>query len=81
MEKEIIGLLAEIKEDESLTSKTTGDTKIIDEIGLDSLEMINFVLRIEEILDIEIDFENFDYDVMTTVKSLCEFLSSIKSAV
>lgn len=74
MEQKIISILSEIKEDKSLIHKVGSDTKIIDDIGLDSLEMINFVLRIEEEFNVEIDFEVFDFSNMETISSICKFI-------
>ena len=79
METTIISLLSEVKENESLTKTMNSQTRIIDEIGLDSLEMINLILRIEEEFNIEIDFENFDICVMNTIGSLSEFIKSTKA--
>ena len=47
MDKKIIAILADIKEDEKLKDTLTGESSIIDDVGLDSLEMINFLLMIE----------------------------------
>lgn len=75
MEKTIIKLLAEIKEDNNIIDICNSETKIIDDIGLDSLQMVNFFLRIEEELGIEIDFDTFDFSNLYSVKTLTEYIA------
>ncbi len=74
MEKKIIKLISEVKEDESLVSAIYKDTNIIDDIGLDSLQMINFMLRIEEETGVEIDFDIFDFSNLSSVQIFAEYL-------
>lgn len=76
MQEKIIQLLCEVKENQNLAKSVTGETKIIDEIGLDSLEMINFILRLQEEFDIEIDFESLDISVLETVNTLENYIKS-----
>lgn len=74
MEEKIIKLISEVKEDESLVSAIYKDTNIIDDIGLDSLQMINFMLRIEEETGVEIDFDIFDFSNLSSVQTFAEYL-------
>lgn len=78
--KEVIGkiidILVEVKENPGLTEKYTEDSKIIEDIGLDSLEMINFVLCIEDEFNIEINFDGFDFSVMEDVKTFAAFINN-----
>ncbi|MCG8499565.1 MAG: acyl carrier protein [Firmicutes bacterium] len=74
MEEKIIKLISEVKEDESLVSAIYKDTNIIDDIGLDSLQMINFMLRIEEETGVEIDFDIFDFSNLSSVQIFAEYL-------
>ena len=50
------------------------NVSIIDDIGLDSLQIINFLLKIEDLLDIEIDFEEFNYNHLRSLDKFCGFL-------
>jgi acyl carrier protein len=77
MIKKIIEILAEIKEDKTLINKLTPESNIVDEVGLDSLEMINFILMIEDEFQKEIDFEEFEFAHLETVGSLSSFLQTI----
>ncbi|GAB6991927.1 acyl carrier protein [Paenibacillus pini] len=70
----VMNILCDIKESPELMSKLTPQTDIIHGVGLDSLQMINFVLALEDAFDLEIDFETFDYEHMGTIESLVLFL-------
>ncbi|MBB6715557.1 acyl carrier protein [Clostridium gasigenes] len=76
MEQKIINILSEIKEDETLKNSLSSDSKIIDKVGLDSLQMINFILMVEEAFNIEIDYEEFDFDYLESINSFCNFLKA-----
>ena len=67
-------ILCEIKEDPSLMTKIQENTHIINEIGLDSLQMINLVLVIEDEFKVEIDFEKFDFSYFNSIKKLADFV-------
>jgi acyl carrier protein len=77
MEK-IKELLIEVTGDPSWGEQLTGATDIINEVGLDSIQMINFVLMMEDEFGIEIDFENFDYTNFNSLDALCLFISETK---
>ena len=77
MDKKIIAILADIKEDEKLKDTLTGESSIIDDIGLDSLEMINFLLMIEEEFGKEIDFERLEYSNLESINKFVSFLGTL----
>lgn len=56
------------------------NTNIIDEVGIDSLEMIQFILQLEDEYEIEIDFDELDIELFTNAKKLDEFCISQKQA-
>lgn len=81
MEK-IKELLAEILSENTPVSADEIDenASLLDEVGLDSLQLINFILRVEDEFDIEIDFENLDQDRLASVKAFADFVKSCKGA-
>lgn len=79
MKNKIKKLLSEVKENSILANTLSDDADIINDVGLDSLQLINFVLKIEEEFDIELDFEDLDYSHLTSISSLCEFISEQKA--
>lgn len=80
MEEKIIQILAEIKNDNEIVTKASKETSIIDDIGLDSLQMINFLLRIEDEFAIEFDFEQFNLSNLSSVEGLSNYISTLESA-
>ena len=75
LERKLIGILVEVKETE-VAEEYSEDSKIIDDIGLDSLEMINFVLRVEDEFNVEINFDEFDFSYMEDIKTFANFIDN-----
>ena len=75
MQETIQKILSEVKDTPVTTINLSDDTDIINDIGLDSLQMVTFMLKLEEELDIQIDFDNLDFTTLMSVRSLCDFLS------
>lgn len=74
MEERIKMILAEIKNDEALAETLTSSSSITDDVGLDSLQMINFMLKIQDEFGVEIDFEDFDFSHLNSIKTFCDFI-------
>ena len=70
-------ILAEIKNEPDLAARIVPGTDIINELGLDSLQMINLALRVEDEFQITIDFETFDFDTLLSVQAFWEFIESM----
>lgn len=54
-------------------------TNMVEDIGLDSLQMIEFLLKLEEEFNLRVDFENLNYDSLLSVKNLCDFITSCQA--
>ncbi|MFE2560544.1 acyl carrier protein [Streptomyces sp. NBC_00090] len=52
------------------------ETSIVYDLGLDSLQMIEFLLTIEDALQVELDFETMDMDCLRSVDAFCRFVST-----
>ncbi|MEH2279474.1 MAG: phosphopantetheine-binding protein [Nostoc sp.] len=78
MQETIKKILSEVKDTPVAVMTLSDDTDIINDIGLDSLQMVTFMLKLEEELDIQIDFDNLDFSNLMSVGSLCDFLSKQK---
>lgn len=75
VKEKIKELLGEITGNPELTETLDGSTDIVNDIGLDSIQMINFVLMIEDEFQIQLDFENFDFSNLNSIDILTEFLT------
>jgi acyl carrier protein len=67
-------LLVSVTNNSSLIEKLIGTSDLINEVGLDSIQMINFILLIEDEFGIEIDFENFNVDNLKSLDILCGYI-------
>ncbi len=71
---QLVQILAEVKNEPGLSDKIEPGTDIINDLGLDSLQMINLALQVEETFNITIDFETFDFDTLLSVQSFYEYI-------
>jgi acyl carrier protein len=69
-------VISEIKEDPSLIQSLTETSDILNDVGLDSLQMIIFMMKLEEECDLELDFDNFNICHIITISRLSDFLVS-----
>ena len=69
----IRGLLARVMEDPDLAADVTEETDLLNDLGIDSLHMITFLLSVEEEFDVEIDFESLEPEHMCSVQAFCRF--------
>lgn len=76
MQERIIGILKEMTPEGSVEINYSGETDIINEVGLDSLGMVNFLLRIEKELDVEIDISKLRVSHLNSINSLCNFINA-----
>lgn len=67
-------IISKLLEDDEIQKMITSETNIIDDIGLDSIQMINFILMLEDEFDMEIDFDEFEYDYLLRFDALVEFI-------
>ena len=76
MKKKIKSILGEVKENPDFAVNLSDDADIVNEVGLDSLQLVTFLFKLEEAFDIEIDFENFDYADLSSINRLSEVLTA-----
>jgi len=75
MKEIIIRLLAETIEADVNEVSWNRETDIINDIGIDSLQLVRFLMRLEEELNITIDYETLTFEDLATIGSLENFLS------
>lgn len=75
MEKKIAEIIAELKEEPSLAEELSATSSITEDAGLDSLQLVNFILRIEDEFGIEFDFDEFDLEHLRSIEAFCEFIA------
>ena len=66
-------LLARVTESPDSAAGVTEETDLLNDLGIDSLHMITFLLSVEEEFDVEIDFESLEPEHLRSVRTFCEF--------
>ena len=66
--------LEHVKRTPDLAVTLSDRADIIEEVGLDSLQMLQFMLELEERLSIQIDFDALEYSYLNSIQRLAEFL-------
>ncbi|WP_430162632.1 acyl carrier protein [Paenibacillus algorifonticola] len=79
LQTQIITIISEVKNEPELAATLTGASDMLSDVGLDSLQLINFILRIEDEFEIEIDFDQFDMEHLQSIDIFCDFIQA-KSA-
>jgi acyl carrier protein len=64
-------LLADAAGDPGLAARLPDDVDVVDDLGLDSLQMISFLLAVEDRFDVEIDFEALQLDDLRSLDRFC----------
>ena len=71
-------ILEQIKCVPGLAAQLTDSADIIEDIGLDSLQMMEFMLEVESQLNLEIDFEKLDFSYLKSIEKFSEVLAQMK---
>ncbi len=69
--------LGKIKGISDLAAGLSDDADIIHGVGLDSLQMLRFMLELEERLKVTIDFDRLEYSYFNSVRTLAEFMDGM----
>jgi acyl carrier protein len=56
------------------------DADLVEEYGLDSLQMISFLLGIEDAFDVELDYENLELDHLRSVAQFAAYVRALAPA-
>jgi acyl carrier protein len=68
-------LLADVLGDPALAAGIDDDAGIVHDLGLDSIQMINFLLRLEAEFDIELEFEELYLEQVDSLRLLTEVIA------
>lgn len=72
-------VLADVKEEPSLAASLTDKSRILDDIGLNSLQLVIFLMKIEDEFNLEFDYESFNLHHLADLSTLADYLNNIKS--
>jgi acyl carrier protein len=79
MIQQIKDVLEQVTGRPGLAATLSDSANIIDDIGLTSLEMVDFMLHLEDRLNIEIQFHELDFASLRSIKLLSESLSKMQT--
>lgn len=77
MQQKVIEIIAEIKEEPGLLQTLNGASDLTLDAALDSLQIINFILRIEDEFDVEVDFDTFDLEHLKSVDRFTDYVMGL----
>ncbi|THU32989.1 acyl carrier protein [Niastella caeni] len=69
-------ILSEVMEDPSIEINADSSADLINDIGLDSLQMIEFLLTIESEFNFHIDYGKLDFNKLRSIESFVDFISN-----
>lgn len=70
-------ILAKLKRDPTLATTLADDADLVGQVGLDSLEILQFMLDLEARLRIRIDFDTLEFETLTSIERLGAFLDQM----
>ena len=70
-------IIAKLKGTPALAGELSDTADILDGVGLDSLELLQFMLELEEQLAIRIDFDLLEYSYLRSIRTLADFLATM----
>jgi len=72
----LVKILREIKGDQLNESTLTEDSHLLTDVGLSSLDMMRFLLSVEDEFDIEVDIEEMEISIFDSMKAMGAFIQS-----
>ena len=70
--------LEKVKRTPGLAAKLADSAHVIDDVGLDSLEMMELMLELESSLDLSIDFDRLDFSCFDSIQKFSEAITLMK---
>ncbi|KAA0109641.1 acyl carrier protein [Mycolicibacterium sp. P1-5] len=74
---EIRAVLAGVLDKGLTADDISVDADMVIDYGIDSLQMINFLLSIEDTFDVELDYENLELDHLRSVREFTDFVAGL----
>ncbi len=69
-------LIGEVMGNEKFAGRIDENSDLINDIGMDSLTIINFVLLVEDEFGVEIDFDEFDVENLRSINIFSSYIES-----
>jgi acyl carrier protein len=73
----IIRLIAQVKNDAALATRVSGSSHLVDDVGLDSIQLINLILLVEEEFAVEVDFDSFEVYHLSSLDRFTKYVAGL----
>lgn len=73
-------LLAGVLRDTDAAPRVRDEDRIVDDLGLDSIQMISFLLGVEDRFQVALDFERLDLAKLGSVRDFASFVDGVVAA-
>lgn len=70
-------IVARLKRDPAIAAGLDDKADLVEGVGLDSLEMLQFMLELEERLAVQIDFDQLEFAYLRSIERLAAFLDTM----
>lgn len=76
---EIKSVLEQVTGRPGLAEELSDTADIVGEVGLTSLQMVDFMLHLEDRLDLEIEFQELEFDALRSIRELAGALARMRA--
>jgi acyl carrier protein len=76
---QIRSALATVLDNGMTADEISADADIITDYGIDSLQMISFLLSIEDTFDLVLDYDNLELDNLRSVREFTDFVAGLRT--
>ena len=76
---EIRAVLATVLDNGMTAHDISVDADIVTDYGIDSLQMISFLLSIEDTFDLALDYDNLELDDLRSVREFTDFVVGLRA--
>jgi acyl carrier protein len=70
-------IVAKVRNAPELATELADTADLVDGLALDSLEMLQFMLELEDRLAIRIDFDRLEFAYLRSIRTLADFLDTM----
>lgn len=70
-------VIAKVRDAPQLAAELEDNADLVDGLALDSLEMLQFMLELEDRLAIRIDFDRLEFAYLRSIHKLADFLDTM----
>ena len=77
MQDRIIRLISQVKDDATLVARVTDSSHLVDDVGLDFLQLINLILLVEEEFSVQVDFESFQVQHLSSLARFTDYVAGL----